>query len=150
RDQGARPHVAHTHARRRVPGAHREPLRRRRHRQHRGGPVVTAANVTFELRPNNSPGVVRARPAGAFHDVIAIAGRALRAVPRDSEVIIPPIFIAIFFYVVNVATLQNITQASIPGFDYKAFQMATAVLLGVTGVSRAQALVVDVQNGYFD
>ena len=28
--------------------------------------------------------------------------------------------------------------------------MATAVLLGVTGVSRAQALVVDVQNGYFD
>ena len=28
--------------------------------------------------------------------------------------------------------------------------MATAILLGVTGVSRAQALVVDVQNGYFD
>src|SRR6188472_2586117 len=28
--------------------------------------------------------------------------------------------------------------------------MATAVLLGVTGVSRAQALVVDVQSGYFD
>ena len=28
--------------------------------------------------------------------------------------------------------------------------MATAILLGVTGVSRAPALVLDVQNGYFD
>ena len=85
-----------------------------------------------------------------MHDVLSIAGRALRAVPRDIEAIIPPIFIAIFFYIVNVATLENVTQASIPGFDYTAFMMATAVLLGVTGVSRAQALVVDVQNGYFD
>jgi ABC-2 type transport system permease protein len=111
---------------------------------------VTAANVTFDLRPTGARDVVRARPAGFVHDVRAIAGRALRAVPRDVEVIVPPIFIAIFFYVVNVATLENVTQASIPGFDYKAFQMATAVLLGVTGVSRAQALVVDVQDGYFD
>jgi ABC-2 type transport system permease protein len=111
---------------------------------------VTTTNVTFELRPSDAPSVARARPAGMLHDVVAIAGRALRAVPRDVEAIIPPIFIAIFFYVVNVATLQNITQASIPGFDYKAFQMATAVLLGVTGVSRAQTLVIDVQNGYFD
>jgi ABC-2 type transport system permease protein len=111
---------------------------------------VTATNVTFDIRPSGAPSVVRARPAGITHDVLAIAGRALRAVPRDFEAIIPPIFIAVFFYVVNVATLENITQASIPGFDYTAFQMATAVLLGVTGVSRAQALVVDVQNGYFD
>ena len=28
--------------------------------------------------------------------------------------------------------------------------MPTAILLGVTGVSRAPALVLDVQNGYFD
>src|SRR4029077_3300622 len=37
-----------------------------------------------------------------------------------------------------------------PGFDYKAFQMPTAILLGVTGISRAPALVLDIQNGYFD
>jgi ABC-2 type transport system permease protein len=111
---------------------------------------VTTANVTFDIRPSGAPTVVRARPAGIGHDVFAIAGRALRAVPRDIEAIIPPIFIAIFFYIVNVATLENVTQASIPGFDYTAFQMATAVLLGVTGVSRAQSLVIDVQNGYFD
>ena len=70
--------------------------------------------------------------------------------PRDVEVIIPPIFIALFFFLVNVATLSNLTQSNIPGFDYEAFQMPTAILLGVTGVSRAGAVVLDVQSGYFD
>ena len=93
---------------------------------------------------------MRARPAGIVHDVFTIAGRALRAVPRDLEAVIPPVFIAIFFFIVNIGTLENLTQNNIQGFDYTAFEMATAVLLGVTGVSRAQALVVDVQNGYFD
>ncbi|MFN8026194.1 MAG: ABC transporter permease [Acidimicrobiia bacterium] len=94
--------------------------------------------------------VVRARPAGALRDVATIAGRSLRAVPRDKEAVMPPVFIAIFFFLVNVGTLKNLTQQNIPGFDYTSFQMATAILLGVTGVSRAQALVIDVQNGYFD
>ena len=94
--------------------------------------------------------VVRARPAGALRDIATIAGRSLRAVPRDLEAVIPPVLIAFFFFVVNIGTLENLTQGSIQGFDYKSFEMATAVLLGVTGVSRAQALVVDVQNGYFN
>src|SRR6476659_5512371 len=110
---------------------------------------MTATNVTFEITPRNVH-TVRARPAGALHDVASIAGRALRAVPRDLEAIIPPIFIAIFFFIVNIGTLKNLTQNNIAGFDYTAFEMATAVLLGVTGVSRAQSLVVDVQSGYFD
>ena len=37
---------------------------------------------------------IDARPAGFLHDVGAIAGRALRAVPRDKETIIPPILAA--------------------------------------------------------
>ena len=93
---------------------------------------------------------VRARKAGFLSDVVAIAGRALRAVPREPEAVIPPVFISAFFFVVNIGTLENLTEANIAGFDFKAFMMATAVLLGVTGVSRAPALVVDVQNGYFD
>ncbi len=96
------------------------------------------------------PSAIRARPAGFLHDVTAIAGRALRAVPRDVEAVIPPIFIALFFFLVNIGTLQDITESNIPGFDVKAFQMPTAILLGVTGVSRAYALVLDVQDGYFD
>lgn len=62
---------------------------------------------------------------------------------------IPSVFIAMFFFVVNVATLQRLTESA-AGFDYEAFQMPTAILLGVTGVSRAPAVVLDVQNGYFD
>jgi ABC-2 type transport system permease protein len=96
------------------------------------------------------PSAIRARPAGFAHDVASIAGRALRAVPRDVEAVIPPIFIALFFFVVNVGTLSDLTENNIPGFDFTAFQMPTAILLGVTGVSRAYALVLDVQNGYFD
>src|SRR3954451_12232179 len=110
---------------------------------------MTATDVTFEITPRDVH-TVRARPAGALHDVLSIAGRALRAVPRDLEAIVPPIFIAIFFFVVNIGTLENLTQNNIANFDYTAFEMATAILLGVTGVSRAQSLVVDVQNGYFD
>jgi ABC-2 type transport system permease protein len=93
--------------------------------------------------------VVRARPAGLLHDLKSIAGRAIRAVPKDLEVVIPPVFIAVFFFVVNIATLQRLA-AHVAGLDYKGFQMGTAVLLGVTGVSRAGAIVLDVQNHYFD
>ena len=93
--------------------------------------------------------VVRARPAGCVHDLTSVAGRALRAVPRDVEAVVPPVFIALFFFIVNIATLERLTQA-IPGFDYTAFQMATAIMLGVTGVSRAGSLVLDVQDKYFD
>jgi ABC-2 type transport system permease protein len=80
----------------------------------------------------------------------SIAGRALRAVPRDVETIMPPIFIALFFFIVNIATLKRGVTQEFPGLNYTAFQMGTAILLGVTGVSRAPALVLDIQNRYFD
>jgi ABC-2 type transport system permease protein len=110
---------------------------------------TTTAPTTVDVVTPGGDDVLRARPAGFVHDVSSIAGRALRAVPRDLEGVMPPIFIALFFFIVNVATLSKLT-GQIPGFDYEAFQMPTAILLGVTGVSRAQALVLDVQNGYFD
>src|SRR5204862_7775043 len=69
---------------------------------------------------------------------------------RDVESVIPPVFIALFFFLVNVGTLQQLTERNIPNFDFTAFQMPTAILLGVTGISRAPALVIDVQDGYFD
>jgi ABC-2 type transport system permease protein len=70
-------------------------------------------------------------------------------VPRDPAAVAPPIFIALFFFVVNIATLKKLT-GNHPGFSYTAFEMATAILLGVTGVSRAPALVLDVQTQYLD
>jgi len=98
----------------------------------------------------HQPRAVVARPAPGWRNVASIAGRALRGVPREPSTVIPPIFIALFFFVVNIGTLQNLTQSHIPGFNIKAFMMPTAILIGVTGVSRAGSLVMDIQNGYFD
>ncbi len=91
-----------------------------------------------------------ARPSGLTRDIFTVAGRALRAVPRDLEAVIPPVLIAFFFFVVNIASFQRLTEGSMAGFDYTAFQMPTAILLGVTGVSRAPAVCLDVQNRYMD
>jgi ABC-2 type transport system permease protein len=107
---------------------------------------MSVADVVAPVRGD----ALRARPAGFVHDTMAIAGRALRAVPRDAEAIVPPVFIAVFFFIVNIATLSKLTQGQGADFDYEAFQMPTAILLGVTGVSRAGSLVLDVQNGYLD
>ncbi len=89
---------------------------------------------------------LRPRPAGLPRDISTVAGRALRAIPRELEAIIPPIFIALFFFLVNIGTLDRLTG----DLHYPSFSLATAVLLGVTGVTRAYAFVVDIQDGYFD
>lgn len=89
------------------------------------------------------------RPAGLLRDISTVAGRALRAIPREIESVVPAIFIAVFFFLVNIATLDRVTE-NIPNFEYASFSLPTAVLLGVTGVTRAYAFVVDIQNGYFD
>ncbi|MCU1373521.1 MAG: transporter permease [Actinomycetia bacterium] len=108
------------------------------------------ATTTTTVPTTIAPSTIRPRQAGFVRDVISIAGRALRAIPRDVAAVVPPVFIALFFFVVNIGTLEKLTEHNIAGFDFKAFMMATAILLGVTGVSRAPALVLDVQNGYFD
>jgi ABC-2 type transport system permease protein len=110
---------------------------------------MTLLDVAPTITPV-SPRQCEPRPAGFFADTATIAGRALRGVTRDTATVIPPILIALFFFLVNIATLQRLTESQIAGFDFEAFQLATAILLGVTGVSRAPALVLDVQNGYFD
>lgn len=93
---------------------------------------------------------VALRPPNAARDVMAIAGRALRRLPREPETVLPPIFLSLFFFLVNIGTLGPLTQSHIPNFSIKAFMLPTAVLLGVTGVSRAPALVLDIQDGYLD
>jgi ABC-2 type transport system permease protein len=110
---------------------------------------MTALTLTDTGAPPAHRDAIQARPAGFVHDLTTIAGRALRAVPRDPAAVIPPVFIALFFFIVNIATLKKLTGHH-PGFSYPAFEMATAILLGVTGVSRAPALVLDVQTHYLD
>lgn len=92
---------------------------------------------------------VKAVQAGFFRDLISIAGRAIRSIPREPEAIIPALIIPVFFFTVNVGALQDVAE-QIPGIDYKVFQLPVAILFAVTGISRATVLVVDIQSGYFD
>jgi ABC-2 type transport system permease protein len=97
---------------------------------------------------------LHARKVGFLGDVVSVAIRALRSIPRDPEVIIPALIIPVFFYFVNVGALSKLTGGGGAGvgegFDYKAFQIPTAILFAVTGISRANTVVTDIQTGYLD
>ncbi len=92
---------------------------------------------------------VHARKGGFFRDVLAVARRAVRAMLRDLETVIPALCIPVFMFAVTVGALQDFAE-NIPGLDYRAFQLPVAVLFAVTGVSRAITVVTDIQSGYFD
>ena len=94
---------------------------------------------------------VHPRRAGFWTDLRTVSLRALRLTWRDPEAFAPALAIPLFFFVVNVGALQTFVEGSFPpDFDYKAFQLPVAVVFAVTGVSRANALVTDIQNGYLD
>jgi ABC-2 type transport system permease protein len=93
---------------------------------------------------------VRARPAGFLSDCLAIASRAVRAVPREPEVLVPALFIPMFFFFINIGALAKLAEHGGRVTNFKAFQLPVAIIFAVTGVSRASALVTDIQDGYFD
>ena len=99
---------------------------------------------------------VTAKRAGFLRDVASLGGRALRSIPRDMETLIPGLIIPVFFFAINVGMMQDLLESSPFGgatpsdFDYKAFQIPVAILFAVTGLSRANVLVIDIQSGYFD
>ena len=94
---------------------------------------------------------VHPRAAGFIADWRTVALRALRLTWRDPEAFGPALAIPLFFFVVNIGALQSFVESSFPaGFDYKAFQLPVAVVFAVTGVSRANSLVIDIRDGYLD
>lgn len=93
---------------------------------------------------------VLARPAGFFRDTATISRRALRSITRDPEAVIPALVVPVFFFAINVGSLQNVAESSGAVANFKDFQLPVAIIFAVTGVSRASALVLDIQGGYFD
>jgi ABC-2 type transport system permease protein len=93
---------------------------------------------------------VKARPRGFVHDLGSVATRAIKLIPRDPAAVVPALVVPLFFFVVNVGSLQNIAELGDPDFDYKAFQLPVAIVFAVTGISRASTLVLDITGGYFD
>jgi ABC-2 type transport system permease protein len=91
-----------------------------------------------------------ARRSSTVHDLVTVAIRAIRGVFREPEFFIPALIVPVFFFIVNVGALQDVAQFSGLVEDFKAFQLPVAIIFAVTGVSRASALVTDIQGGYFD
>jgi ABC-2 type transport system permease protein len=91
-----------------------------------------------------------AGPVGFVRDLLTVAGRATRQLRRELAFVIPALIIPIFFYGVNVGSLEGIASVAAPGFDVRAFQLPVAIIFAVTGVSRANALVQDISGGYFE
>lgn len=91
-----------------------------------------------------------ARRSSVAHDFATVARRAIRSVFREPEFFIPALVVPVFFYVVNVGALQDFAEQSGTVDDFKAFQLPVAIIFAVTGISRAGALVTDIQGGYFD
>ena len=107
---------------------------------------MTTLEARRSMARSNTPS---ARPAGFVRDMITVAGRALRAIPRELDTLVPALIIPLFFFVVNIGALQDVAERSgIP--DFKGFQLPVAIVFAVTGISRASALVTDIQSGYFD
>ena len=87
------------------------------------------------------------RRFGFVRELGLVAGRALRQVRREPASVIPAVFVPAFFYTVNLGALERLAGTDL---DYKAFLLPMAVAFAVTGMSRAPALVTDIQGGYFD
>ena len=98
--------------------------------------------------PDSAP--IGARRLGFWHDLFAVGHRAVILLPRDLAAIIPALIVPIFFYAVTIGALQDVAAFANIGLEYKAFQLPLALVMTVTGVSRAHSLVLDVQGGYFD
>jgi len=91
-----------------------------------------------------------ARRSSVGHNFATVALRAIRGVFREPEFFIPALIVPVFFFIVNVGALQDFAEQSGTVADFKAFQLPVAIVFAVTGVSRASALVTDIQSGYFD
>jgi len=110
---------------------------------------MTTTTVT-EPAAAARPGTT-ARSAGFRRDLSSVALRAIRLTWREPEAWVSAIFIPVFFYIVNVGSLQRfVEQGAGTTFSYKAFQLPTSIIFAVTGVSRAGSVVTDIQGGYFD
>ena len=92
---------------------------------------------------------IHPKPAGFFVDLFTMTKRSVKAMLREPEYLLPSIIIPLFFFAVNVGSLEAVS-----GFvgvnNIKAFQLPVAIVFAVTGISRANALVTDIQSGYFD
>jgi ABC-2 type transport system permease protein len=85
---------------------------------------------------------------------LVLGRRALREATRTPEVVVPSLFIPLFFLVVNVGQAGRIfpgsTTAFLHGQGYGAFQLPSSMLLAASFGAAALFLVEEIEGGYFD
>jgi ABC-2 type transport system permease protein len=85
---------------------------------------------------------------------LVLGRRALREATRTVEVIVPSLFIPLFFLVVNVGQAARIFPGSttefLHGQGYGAFQLPSSMLLAASFGAAALFLVEEIEGGYFD
>ncbi|MGQ5261963.1 ABC transporter permease [Micromonospora sp. ZYX-F-536] len=92
---------------------------------------------------------LRPRDQSFIRDVLIIARRSIRQLPREPEAVFPALLIPVFFMAVNIGSLEKLTESAL-AIDYKAFQLPVGIVFAVTGISRGASLVADLNSGYFD
>lgn len=73
----------------------------------------------------------------------------MRGVLREPGQLAIGLIVPLFLFVVNVGALSEVSSFTRVD-NHLAFQVPVAIVFAVTGVSRASALVTDIQSGYFD
>jgi ABC-2 type transport system permease protein len=85
---------------------------------------------------------------------LVLGRRALREATRTPEVVVPSLFIPLFFLAVNVGQAARIfpgsTTAFLHGQGYGAFQLPSSLLLAASFGAAALFLVEEIEGGYFD
>lgn len=86
-------------------------------------------------------------------ELLPLYRRSVRVWLRVPSAVIPPLFVPVFFLVVNTSALGDITQ--LPVFatdDYVAFFLPVSLLMTVAsaGSQSGMVLVQDIDSGYFD
>ena len=98
---------------------------------------------------STTPEQITGREAGFARDVLSVAGRGLRQIPREPASVLPGLLVPAFFYTANLGALEKVAHGP-HALDYKAFLLPMAIAFAVTQITRAPTLVTDVQGGYFD
>lgn len=87
------------------------------------------------------------------HELMPLYRRNLRIWLRVPSAVIPPLFIPVFFLIVNSSALEGITALPIfNDVDYVSFIIPVSLLMTVAaaGSGSGLALVQDIDTGYFD
>ena len=88
----------------------------------------------------------------AITDTLMLTRRSLRETIRQPANEAANAFIPLFFYVVTVGAVGEVSEQAFGVSDYKGFQLPVALLQGAAGIASGAglAMTLDIQSGYFE